>query len=296
MGWLDLHMHSNVSIDGEFSPKRLIDMCCEEGLNVIALTDHNSVRGINIVATYAGQQGLRLIPGIELDCTFKGVDLHVLGYGIDPTGEAFEKVEQDVLARERSASAKRIERIRELDIAFDDDEVMKLACEGIVTGEMIAEAALNDDRNRGNPLLRPFYPGGTRSDNPYVNFYWDFVAQGKAAYVPVKFMDLAEAIALIRSSGGISVLAHPGNNVKDQQQLLDEIIKSGIDGLEVYSSYHSLAQTQFYANQAAKHGLLKTLGSDFHGKTKPSIKLGEVYCDDSNERIYQELLEQLKPR
>lgn len=83
MSWLDLHMHSNISNDGEFSPKKLMELCLENSIKVAALADHNSVRGIKDASLQADELGIQLIPAIELDCTFRDVDLHLLGYGIN---------------------------------------------------------------------------------------------------------------------------------------------------------------------------------------------------------------------
>ena len=294
MGWLDLHMHSDISNDGEYSPKRLMELCLENSIKVAALADHNSVRGIEDAKLYADKFGIQLIPAIELDCTFRGVDLHVLGYGINPKHDDFKRVEESVESQEIGTSKKRMELVKNMGITFDYDEVMKLSRNGAVTGEMIAEVALKDHRNKSNSLMLPFYPGGNRSDNPYVNFYWDICSSGKGAYVPMEFMSLSDAIDLIYDAGGIPVLAHPGNNVKEDEELLHNIIETGIVGMEVYSSYHSPEQIEFYSKQAEKYDLIKTLGSDFHGKTKPSIKLGAVDCENSDDKIYRALIQKMK--
>ena len=110
----------------------------------------------------------------------------------------------------------------------------------------------------------------------------------------MEFMSLSEAIELIYAAGGLPVLAHPGNNVKEGEELLRDIVQAGIVGMEVYSSYHSIEQIQFYSRQAEKYDLIKTLGSDFHGKTKPSIKLGGVDCNNSENEIYQALMQKMK--
>lgn len=293
MSWLDLHMHSNISNDGEFSPQKLMELCSENSITVVALADHNSVRGIKDAKIHAAKLGIKLIPAIELDCTFKDIDLHVLGYGIDPNYSYFAKVEKDVETQEIATSQKRMDLVKNMGISFDYAEVMKLSPNGAVTGEMIAEAALKDENNRDNVLMHPFYPGGNRSDNPYVNFYWDFCSKGKGAYVPMEFMSLSDAINLIKAAGGIPILAHPGNNVKEDEELLKDIILSGIVGIEVYSSYHSSDQFKLYSKQSENYNLIKTLGSDFHGKTKPSIKLGGVNCENSEDEIYNSLLKKL---
>lgn len=278
MAITDLHMHSNISNDGEFSPAELMKLCSLSGLKTVALTDHNSVRGISEAQEAATRLGLELISGIELDCQFEGIDLHLLGYGIDTAAAELHVNEQAVIIRERAVSATRMQLVKDLGISFDEDKVMELSSDGVVTGEMIAEVALDDQRNMMNPLLDPYRGNGARSDNPFVNFYWDFCAQGKSAYVPVEAISISEAVKMVKQAGGLAVLAHPGKNLGQDGKTLGGIIQCGIDGIEVYSSYHDVATTEFYREQAEAHQLLKTLGSDFHGKTKPSIKLGSIGC------------------
>ncbi|MFV0242919.1 MAG: PHP domain-containing protein [Lacrimispora sphenoides] len=289
---LDLHMHSNISNDGEYSPSQLLQLCKQHGLKTVALADHNSVRGIEDAQKSANELGIEFIRAIELDCQFEGVNLHLLGYGIDPTVPEFEKNEMDILKKEQDASSKLINLVQDLGIHLEIEEVLDLAIEGVVTGEMIAEAALEDKRNQNNPLLEPYRKNGKRSDNPYVNFYWDFCSQGKPAYVPIQFLGLNEAIQLIRKARGIAVLAHLGINIGQEQKILEGIVSCGIDGMEVYSSYHDESMVAFYVKQAEKFHLLKTMGSDFHGKTKPAIKLGYMSCHEEID-IYQQFKKKL---
>ncbi len=289
---LDLHMHSNISNDGEYTPSQLMQLCKQHGLKTVALADHNSVRGIGDAQKSANELGIEFIRAIELDCQFEGVNLHLLGYGIDLTVSEFEKNEMDILKKEQDASSKLIHLVQDLGIHLEIEEVLDLAIEGVVTGEMIAEVALEDKRNQNNPLLEPYRKNGKRSDNPYVNFYWDFCSQGKPAYVPIQFLGLIEAIQLIRKARGIAVLAHPGINIGQDQKILESIVSCGIDGMEVYSSYHDENMVAFYNKQAEKFHLLKTMGSDFHGKTKPAIKLGSMSCHEEID-IYHQLKKKL---
>ena len=289
MSYIDLHMHSYYSDDGEFEPKQLIDLCLEKNIKYFSIADHNSVRGIKEAKEYCVGKNINIIPAIELDCTFNEINLHVLGYGIDYDKTVFYDIEDNIIKQEQFASKKRMKLVKELGIDFSDDVINSLSRNGVVNGEMIAEAAMKFDKNHENPLLMPYYENGSRSDNPYVNFYWDYCAQGKAAYAEVNFISLQEAISIIEESGGIPILAHPGNNIKENINLLEQIISCGIKGIEVYSSYHSKEQVEFYKKFSLKHKLLLTCGSDFHGKTKPSIVIGGTDCEGIEDKIISQL-------
>lgn len=283
MAWLDLHMHSCYSSDGEYTPKELIQFCIQNGVKTASITDHNSISALKEALDWADQKNFHLIPGIELDCTFQNVNLHLLGYWISPDFPPFFELEQNLIHQEQNASEKRIQLAQDAGFALSSSAVFHLAKNGVVTGEIIAEVALSQPENRNHPLLAPYYPGGSRSDNPYVNFYWDFCSQGKSMYVPISFLSLSEAVQLIRKAGGVPVLAHPGNNIKEQIPLLHAVLDQGIDAIEVYSSYHNAVQTAFYHDQAISRNLAITCGSDFHGKIKPSIAIGSVDCNGKEE-------------
>ena len=289
MSYIDLHMHSYYSDDGEFEPKQLIDLCLEKNIEYFSIADHNSVRGIKEAKEYCVGKNINIIPAIELDCTFNEINLHVLGHGIDCDKTVFYDIEDNIIKQEQFASKKRMKLVKELGIDFSDEVINSLSRNGVVNGEMIAEAAMKFDKNHENPLLMPYYENGSRSDNPYVNFYWDYCAQGKAAYAEVNFISLQEAINIIEESGGIPILAHPGNNIKENINLLEQIISCGIKGIEVYSSYHSKEQVEFYKKFSLKHKLLLTCGSDFHGKTKPSIVIGGTDCEGIEDKIISQL-------
>jgi len=291
MSYIDLHMHSFYSDDGEFKPQELVDLCLKNKVKYFSIADHNSINGIEEAKQYCIGKDIEIIPAIELDCNIDKVNLHVLGYGIDYHKTVFHQIEESIIEQEQVASKKRMKLIRELGIDFSEEVIDSLSRNGVVNGEMIAEAAMEFDKEHKNPLLMPYYENGSRHDNPYVNFYWDYCAQGKLAYAEVKCIDLQKAIEIIEESGGIPVLAHPGNNVKENINLLKDIISCGIKGIEVYSSYHSKEQVEFYKEFALEHKLLLTCGSDFHGKTKPSISIGGTDCENNEEIIISGLKE-----
>jgi predicted metal-dependent phosphoesterase TrpH len=113
-----------------------------------------------------------------------------------------------------------------------------------------------------------------------VNFYWDYYAQHKPCYVHIEFPPLQDAINMIHRNGGKAILAHPGNNLKGSLELIEEMIPLGLDGVEVFCSYHNNNQEliSYLYDLAIKNGLIITAGSDYHGKTKPAVTLGGYDC------------------
>lgn len=275
--YIDLHMHSMYSDDGEYTPTQLVDMCHEAGVKIMAIADHNWVKANEEAKKHADELGMTYIPAIEIDCTYKGVNLHVLGYGID-NQEVFNQLGEDIEKQEIACSMKKLELTNALGFDLKKEQLDALSTNGVYTGEMFGEALLNDSRYDDHELLKPYHQGGERSDNPYVNFYWDYYAQGKPCYTEIHFPTLEETIQLIHQHGGVALLAHPGNNLKGQFELFDEMVALGLDGVECFSSYHTTETNEYFYNKAKELNVLYTCGSDFHGKTKPSIYLGENGC------------------
>jgi len=288
--WIDLHMHSNISSDGSYSPDALMQMCVSAGLRFVAVTDHNSVRGVEEAKKAAARLDIECISGIEFDCQLHGINLHLLGYRVDEQSDSLKTIEHDVLQKEKNASLVLIEKIKALGFHLDEEALWKLAVDEVITGEMLAEVILQDPENSQMDILTEYRSGGRRSENAFLNFYWDFCSQRKPAYVPIDYIDAEALISVIKSMGGIPVLAHPGANIGTDEAPLLELIDFGLEGIEVYSSYHRADTVSFYRQIAEKYHLLQTTGSDFHGKIKPSIHLGSICCPEP-ELIYASLKE-----
>lgn len=294
---IDLHMHSIHSDDGELSVEEIINLAQTNATLKIAITDHNSVKGVAKAMEYGEKKGVKVISGVELDCTHNGLNLHLLGYGFDSSLPIFDEIHDDVFRQEIANSEEKIRLLQSsTDFEIDRDKIMKLADGQIVTGELIGEVILEEENNQKNKLLQPYLPGGEKDDMPFVHFYWDFFAQGKVAYTPMKFLDFTHAIKIIRDAGGVAVLAHPGNNLKSDKNLIHELIKAGIDGIEVYSTYHKDEDIEFFKNVAEQNDLLITCGTDFHGKNKPKIKLGNFRQKVDFEKIAYELESKIEER
>lgn len=279
---IDLHMHSRYSEDGEFTPTELVKQCLERGIGMMAVTDHNCVKANEEAGVAAKKKGIVYIPGIEIDCVYQDTNFHVLGYGIDFRSKDFETIEENIRKQGLQASLDRLAGTQAMGFHVTENDMWAISkgCywQEIWSGEMFAEVLLAKPEYKDNLLLRPYRPGGLRSDNPYVNFYWDYYSQGKPCYAEMKFPAMKEVIEMIHENHGVAVLAHPGVNLKGKEYLLDEILPLGIDGIEAFSSYHLPNQILDYYNVAESHKLISTCGSDYHGKTKPSIVLGGHGC------------------
>ena len=280
---IDLHVHSKYSDDGDYTPAELVERAANKGVNILAIADHNTTNGVNEAIAHSHNVGIEVIPAIEIDCVHQGTNLHVLGYFIDHGDPAFSKITNFYHDQEANNSKELVRLVENLGIHINHHKLAGLERNGVVTGEMIAECSIYEPENNHQPLLQAYRPGGNRSDNPFVNFYWDVCAQGKPAYVQSNYLELSQVVEVIQHSGGKAVLAHPGLNVKENDHLLKSILACGVCGLEVYSSYHTAAQTEFYRRFAEEQRCCFTCGSDFHGKTKPSIEIGWLYVPEPDE-------------
>lgn len=292
---VDLHMHSHYSDDGEFTPQQLVKKCKQADVDIMAISDHNCVKANKPAQEECCKYGIKYIPAIEIDCCFKNLDFHVLGYGIDFESSDFDKIEKNIMEHSKESSEKRLSLVQKLGFDITKEEIEAVLKDSywkdVWTGEVIAEILLKKPEYIDNELLKPYRENGTRSDNPYVNFYWDYCSQGKPCYSEIEFPNMKEIIKIIHDNGGKAVLAHPGNNLAGRFEMFEEIVPLGIDGIEVFSSYHDKNVTDEFYEKAKKHNLLITCGSDYHGKIKPSINIGQYNCIISQEEIKNQLYE-----
>jgi len=290
MNRTDLHIHSRHSNDGELEIKEIVSLARLADISVLSITDHNIVGGAAEALEQCRKWNIKFVPGIEIDCQYKGTDMHLLGYQIDWNNQ--EILSLEAIAREKMMDAvpKMIKSLARAGIEIDGDELMDKAGPMLPSPELFAEVLMTNPDYHSNILLQPYLEGGERSDMPYINFYLDYFAQGKPAYVKIEHMPFIEAVELINNSGGIPVVAHPGLNFKDEEKLVSELLKEGAAGLEVFNNYHNTDQMVYFASLCRKNGSLMTGGSDFHGKTKPLIELGgypilDSFKDDLNHSI-----------
>ena len=292
---IDLHMHSKYSDDGELSPNEIIKMCKNAGMKLVSITDHNSVLGVEEAINEGKKEGIEVLSGVELDCCYEGKMFHLLGYGFDHTRKEFLEIEQDIFRQEMNAAEEKISLFRSATgIPINTSDVMDAANGGIVTGELIAEIALEIAPQ--HEILKPYQPGGEKSDMPNVHLYWDYFSAGKPAYVPINYISLPDAKELNHSASGVSVLAHPWQNLADDYDLLNRILSEGITGIEIFSSYHPAEAKAGLLEIARLNKLLITCGSDFHGKNKPHINIGNHGATINDDEIKTGIHKFVHPR
>ena len=288
---IDLHLHSQYSEDGEYSPEELVRQCYQKGVRILSITDHNCVRANETALKAAKRKDMDYIPGIEIDCVHTGNNLHILGYDIDFHSPDFQKLEAYVNEQNLRVSLETLEKTQTLGFHVTEGDMWALSKDRYWkeawTGEMFAEVLLEKPEYADHPILQPYRPGGKRGGNPLLNFYWDYYSQGKCCYVPRNYPTAEEIIDVIHRNHGIAVLAHPGLTLRGRENLLDDILELGIDGVEAFSSYHTSAQTDYFVRYAKEKKRIITCGSDIHGKIKPLIEIGQYHCSMPDEELYE---------
>jgi hypothetical protein len=258
-GRIDLHAHTTAS-DGSLTPAELVRLARDSGLAAVAVTDHDTVDGVAEGLAAGRELGFEVVPGVELSTDVRGKTVHILGYYLDHENAVLrEKLEWAKRVR-NERNAKIVARFRELRVDLTLAEVEAQAG-GEVVGRPHFAAVL-------------FKKGVVKSHQEAFDVYLD--RKGKA-YVPKFRFTPEESLGVIRRAGGLPVLAHPIEYDWSPTRLdeaVGELCALGLVGIEVMYSTHNAAQVQIYSDIAARRGLLRTGGSDFHGATKPDIKLG----------------------
>ncbi len=290
---IDLHIHTNKSADGQLTARQIIERAKKLDMDIIAISDHDSVSALSEGVKWAKEYEIGFVPATEISAVMDdGTLLHILGFNIDYHDHRFISREKEVKKRLRSFGEILMQKAWDFGFMFDRDKVLAAANEGIVEPESIGEIVLQDSRNNQDERLKEFRIGGRLADNPYFNFYREFYAQGKPCYTDEDFsLPIKEAAELIHSCGGVMVLAHPCHNIGYDEGKLKEIISYGLDGVEVYSTYHNQKAIDYYYRKAKEYNLLMSVGSDFHGHNKPAIEIGSVKFD--NDEV-SKLLEKIK--
>ncbi len=292
----DLHMHSNVSRDGQFTPTQLIEMAHKVGLQYVALSDHNDISGIEEMMEAGKKKGIQVIPAIECDSMLGEQEVHVLGFNIDYHHPYFQDLAKKVDEAMDAAMAERFVLFRKhYGVTLSEEEVYANTPEHENPFFTLVDMMLNDPNNAHIEDFQDYLPGGKRSSPQVVNFYWDKCSLNTKNYVEIKYPDFKLTVDMIHATGGIAVLAHPWRAFYENEALLQKAIDLGIDGMEAYSNYHEPFHNEYYENYCKEHNLIMTCGSDFHGSKKPNISIGEYgYKKAEGETILQTFLQAIK--
>jgi len=251
---VDLHTHTTLS-DGRLSPEELMALAAERGLAAIAITDHDTLEALP--RARAMRSSVELVPGLEMSTSHEGLDLHMLGYFVDPeNAELRDRLIQ--FRQDRIERARRIvSRLAELGAPLDEQRVWQRAAQGVVGRPHVAGALIE----AGHAL---------DMDDAFRRY----LAMGAPAYVARPAFSPAEAIRLIHAAGGLSVLAHPGAMVSEP--MVERLAEAGLRGIEVWHPQHGFTTVRRLQALARRLGLIETGGSDYHGSGR-NVDLGEVW-------------------
>src|SRR2546426_4125241 len=237
----DLHTHTLHS-DGALAPAALVDLAASRGVSALAVTDHDTLDGLPAARRRGGERGLEVIPGIELSVQEEGRDVHLLGYFVS-RGEVLDEALREIRSQRLRRADRMLERLAELGMLLEVEDVRARARGGVVGRPHVAEALV--ERGFATSLEDAF-------DR--------FLGTGRPACVPKQTVALVEGVRLLRLAGAVPVMAHPGSSGCDD--LLPSLRRAGVLGLEVWHPTHSAEEVRRYLRAAHRHGLLPTGGSD----------------------------------
>jgi predicted metal-dependent phosphoesterase TrpH len=278
---VDLHTHSNIS-DGDLSPATLIREAARQGLCAVALTDHDTINGLESARDAAKLDNIRFIPGIEININWNGRsargaaglgpggEFHLLGLGINSPSPAFIAAVGELSRRREARNREMLDRMHELSIEATWEELLAIS----------GGADRLRPANGGNSLGRPHFAALLIKRKIVKNqnqAFARYLGVGKPLYVPKVGLAFEEAAALIRESGGIPVLAHP-ISLYVAWGRLPELVKTlkdmGLMGLEAWHPTAKSGSCRRLEALAKSLGLYVTEGSDFHGSASPDRRLG----------------------
>jgi predicted metal-dependent phosphoesterase TrpH len=267
MNQVDLHCHTTAS-DGALTPSDLVTRGARLGLKVIAITDHDATTGVEEALATGGDLAVEVIPGVEINTDVPGSEVHILGYFVDHTDPVLNSTLL-CLREGRVGRARRMaELLAEMGAPVGFERILELAGEGAVCRPHVAQALLEAGHV-------------TTYDEAFARY----IGRNGPAYVERLKLTPTDACGLIRSSGGLPVLAHPVyfdrlGAIKAPFDLvsgLAELKAAGLMGIEVYYPGYDAITIEYLLSQARRHGLLVTGGTDFHGIRPNEPDLGGVY-------------------
>ncbi len=269
----DLHIHTSYS-DGKLNPAEIINLAKEKGLGIIGVTDHDNIEGSQAMLEHNGKHGIEVIPGIELSADFHGKEIHLLGYFMNFKNPAL---------------VEHLKLIKNLRIRRIDKMIGKLKNLGV----NINSEALFEKYSSSFSVGRPHLANEIVEKGYVKNFQTAFnryLGDNKPAFVKKDNLNFEIIIELIKVSGGLSFVAHPGSYFRESA--LVELKKAGINGIEVYHPSHNDSHNKKYMKFVKEHNLLAVGGSDFHGYSEYDYyNIGRFFVDED---VIKQLKEKVK--
>ncbi len=247
MADVDLHLHTTAS-DGRLPPTELVHLAARGNVRIMSVTDHDSTDGLEEAFMAArSYDGMEIVPGIELGTDIPGSEVHMLAYFLQYDRLDLQEELKRLRAGRQDRARSMVEKLTELGFPMEWERVQQIAGEGAVGRPHVAQAMVE----RG-------YVTETREA------FDKYIGRSCPAYVEREKMTPAESIKLIKSWGGVPVLAHP-IYIPNVESILGELVEAGLAGMEVYYAKNTPEQTDMSANWAEQHGLVPCGGSDYHG-------------------------------
>lgn len=262
---VDLHTHSTAS-DGSETPAAVVALAQAAGLGAVALTDHDTLEGIDEAREAAGHIDIELIPGIELSLKYDRDGMHLLVLWLEPGQGPLQDRLRGLQAGRDVRNEQIVDRLRGAGIDISIEEVLEEAGPGSVGRPHIAAV-----------MMAKGYVPDIRTA------FDEWLGSGKPGYVGRERLEPEEALALARESGAVPVLAHPHTlgltTASAMADLLTRLGRAGLVGLEAFYSSYRRHEREGYADLARRFGLVPSGGSDFHGRYKPGLEIGSGYGD-----------------
>ncbi len=276
MTTIDLHTHTRAS-DGSDTPAELVEAAARAGVKVLAVTDHDTVAAVAAARAAGEEQGVRVLPGLEITGEVGGRVVHLLAYG------------EGLL---QPGAVDRVEAVRDERLQRNHRIGERLhALTGVGYGQAAALAG-HSALSRAH-FARALIQAGVVADT--AEAFDRFLSNGRPAYVPAPSLPVEEVVPLVHALGGLVVLAHPGRlSAAEADGVVAAAIQAGIDGLEVWHSQHDAFARRHWQATAERHNLLTTGGSDYHGTHKPTVRIGSG--TDGNVHVPEQALTDLEER
>ncbi len=260
MGNVDLHLHTTAS-DGVMSPSKIVNYAKDKGLVAIAITDHDTIDGLEEGLSEGERIGFEVIPGIEISADHSPGSMHLLGFLIDIHHPLLRQRLKYLQQARAERNPKIVDKLNRLGINISFEDVLRASGGGQVGRPHFAQVLIEKG------YVKTFQEAFER-----------FLKKGAPAYVEKMRFSPEESIHFIREAGGVAVLAHPNTlqmgGYQQLESLILQLVEKGLRGIEVYYPEHSAAEVAQYKALAERNGLLITGGTDYHGIEKNGLDIG----------------------